>query len=131
MSIRAHCHRAAARTALAALLLLTACGPLAPSGGDPTPDDDVVIRVAHDVRSATTMTIYLFTPLGSQIRLGPLRPGGVEEFRLDEDVTTGQYTLAGQLPDGTTFRSRSFILTGRRGVEWSPGAGTVNAISRD
>ncbi len=113
-----------------ALAVLAGCGPLAPSASRPAPDDDaVVIRVAHDVRSASTLTLYLFTPLGSQIRLGPLRPGGFQEFRLDEPPVSGDYQLMAQLPDGRTFTSRAFILIGRDGVEWSPGADIITAIS--
>jgi hypothetical protein len=113
------------------LAVLAGCGPLAPSASRPAPDSDaVVIRVAHDIRSASTLTVYLLTPLGSQLRLGPLRPGGYQEFRLDEEPVSGDYQLVAQLPDGRTFTSRSFILIGRDGVEWSPGADIVTAISR-
>lgn len=113
-----------------AVSILAGCGPLESSANEPVPDDDaVVIRVAHDVRSANTLTIYLFTPFRSRIRLGPLRPGGFQEFRLGEEPVSGSYRLAAELPDGRVFTSRSFILLGRDGVEWSPGADLLTTLS--
>lgn len=116
---------------LAFVLLTTACAAGETGDEAPVPDDATIIRVAHDLRSATTLTVYLTTPRGQQREIGVVRAGGTETFILDEPPIPGSYRLVAQLRDDTTFTSQPFVLVGRDGVEWNPSDDIVSPISRD
>lgn len=125
------------RTSTIAALALTvaaiACGAPAASGdGASLPSSEVTaIRVVHDIRAATSLTVHLITPTGQEQRLGLLRPGGTDWFELDGPPLSGDYQLVAQLQDGRTYRSRPFILVGRAGVEWSPGDNIISPVGRE
>ncbi len=118
-------------TVALALGLATACAP-GTGGQAPSPSDGVTtISVIHDVRSATSLTVFLVTPTRAERRLGVVRPGSVERFEFTDPPISGQYRLIARLSNGRTYTSREFILLGRDGVEWSPGDNIVSPISRN
>lgn len=111
--------------------LLSACARPVAVESTPNPavaEDAIPIQVEHNIAAATSLTISLVEPTGTQRLLGSIAPGEVRTFSYTGIPAAGNYAL---IAEGAWGRQVSdpFIITPDAAVEWDLGINNVTTAT--